>query len=100
LTACLAAASPAVARNANEAKTYGVVMQTDAVKRILDVSGDDGKQYRFFINPATEIEVKRKYWFDSDIDLKEVKAGDWVEVEYAVTSPTYFVAKEIEVYRK
>ena len=100
LTACLAAAAPANARDAEKNKAYGVVRQTDEVKQIVDVAGDDGKQYRFFVTPGTEMEVKRKYWFDGDIDLSELKNGDWVEVEYLMTSPTYFVAKEIEVYRK
>lgn len=90
----------AFARDYNEGKIYGTIEQVDVQKRILDVKGDDGKTYQFSYNPATDVEFKHKYWFDFDGSVEELKKGDWIEMEYDMSSPTFFVAKDIEVYRK
>lgn len=85
---------------ADDMKMFGTVRAVDLTQRQISIRGDDGKEYSFNTNPATEIEIKHKYLFDTKGNLKDIKQGDWVKIEYEMTSPTFLVAEEIEVHRE
>ena len=97
LSGLLTAAHPV---RADDLEAYGMIQSVDVERRQVSIRGDDGKTYTFNTNPATEVEIKRKILFDTKGKLKDLKQGDWVKIEYKMTSPTFFIAKEIEVYRE
>ena len=84
--------------SSGEYDVYGTISDVDLAQRRVMLKSDDGKEYLFAVNPATDIEIKRKYWFDTRGELKDLKRGDWVKIEYKTMSPTYLVAEDIEVH--
>lgn len=84
----------------NEQEAYGTVSAIDVLKKEMTITGDDGNTYNFSINPATDIEIKRKYLPDTDGDLDDLKTGDWVKIEYKTTASGMVVAEDIEVHRE
>lgn len=93
---CLA--SPAFADN--DAKAFGSVVAVNPAVNSFNVKGDDGIDYVFYINEATDIEKDNEYWFDEKLQLTELNNGDRVKVEYYTNNPDYLLVDEVEVMRK
>lgn len=93
-------AGTSVYASSNEQEAYGTISAIDVLKKEMTITGDDGKAYSFSVNPATDIEIKRKYLPDTDGDLDDLKTGDWVKVEYKTTASGMVVAEDIEVHRE
>lgn len=90
--------SPAFADN--DATTFGTVESVSPEAKTFNVVGDDGVEYIFHVNEKTEIEMKRKFWFDAKLKLPEVKRGDRVKVEYYNNNPKYLLADEVELLNR
>lgn len=85
--------------DARKKVAFGTVSTVNVTDKSFSIRGDDGELYQFYVNPKTEIEVKRKHWFDSDIKLSDMELGNWVKVEYFMMKPTHLIADEVNVYK-
>lgn len=94
--ACFASAARA---DGNKKVAFGTISAVNAENRTFDIKGDDGKAYTFQVNPKTELEVKRDFWFDSEIGIKELEKGWWVKVEYYPMNPTHLIADEVDIHK-
>ncbi len=92
--------SPAMAdRDSNKKVAFGTVSAVSVTERTFNIKGDDGQNYQFIVNPKTEMEVKREYWFDTSAELKDLEPGNWVKVEYYFMNPTHLIADEVDIHR-
>lgn len=101
LTAAFILSCFAVQANADSNKqvAFGTISAVSIENRSFSIKGDDGKAYTFQVNPKTEMEIKRKFWFDSEVELKELENGWWVKVEYYPMNPTHLVADEVDIHK-
>lgn len=96
----LACLMPASANAASLKKVaFGTVSSVNVDNKTFSVKGDDGQNYTFQVNPKTEMEIKRDFWFDTDADLDELENGWWVKVKYYQMNPTHFIADEVDIHK-
>lgn len=96
-TAMLLSVLAFTAQADDSVKTFGTVDTIAVESNSFTLKGDDGRVYRFHINEGSEME-KKGGWFDSDIRITDLNAGDRAKVEYFGNNPNYLIVDELTVY--
>ena len=96
-TAMLLSGLAFTAQADDSVKTFGTVDTIAVESYSFTLKGDDGRVYRFHINEDSEME-KKGDWFDSDIRITDLNAGDRAKVEYFGNNPNYLIVDELTVY--
>ncbi len=93
-------AQGAEANKGNKVYTLGFVESIDLAQQTFVVKQRDNSLVTIYVLPSTEIEVEYKsaMKLDRDVELKELKVGDWVKIESYLLGEM-LQADEVEINR-